>query len=271
MPVDTYGGGIWNGLVTLTDQQIQVAWNVIAEEAERWINRTQYQNGLAIDPNSELAVDDGRADGFLVSSAVRTGVTSAVDHLHALCALIFKTGVLHRTAPYSMARGAIESACQAIWITESDSSDDRLARALRWYHQDATDSDAAARDANAQRPTPLPRRHSKIEAVANKNKLRYKPIKAALRSTELVQVANGRVNGVNVLAAWRFTSGYAHGRFWPNLADIARLDKLPTGDPDMVTLKMTNQYGGLMMWAGMDAYFATKTAIELFDLRAAAR
>ncbi|WP_410785873.1 hypothetical protein [Kribbella sp. C-35] len=55
---------------------------------------------------SSLAGDDAKADPYQVSHAVTQQIGVAVDHMHAIHALVRDAGALHNGAPFSLARPA---------------------------------------------------------------------------------------------------------------------------------------------------------------------
>jgi len=252
---------------TLSDEQAWAKWQEIGAMAERLSNRAGSEGGFTVSPGSPLAGDDAHCQPYHVSHAVTTNIISAIDHLHAMCALILRSGVLHAAAPATLARAILECASTAIWIAVPGRRDERVRRALRWNVQDIKDGDRAAAEAGLEVPTPLQDRMDKIEAVAMRRSLEFKPISGGYKSTEAVKAAEEYLaSPLRVCFPWQLASGFAHGRRWAMLAFADLLPTLPTADPDVVKLRWEND-NTIVLYLGMAAAIAVKGAIRLYDER----
>ncbi|MYS95597.1 MULTISPECIES: hypothetical protein [Streptomyces] len=90
----------------------------------------------AVEPGSSLSGDDAKVPTLRVSSAAYQCFTHAVDHLHAVQALLFEAKVIHSYAPYSLLRAAVEAAGEAIWLLEPQppGTDTSLSQAgMSWF------------------------------------------------------------------------------------------------------------------------------------------
>jgi hypothetical protein len=105
-----------------SEEQTRAKWLEIATLAEMLTERSGTENGFSISPGSPLSGDDRHCQPYHVSHAVKVSITSAVDHLHALCALVLRSGFLHLAAPATLARGALECASAAVWMASPRSS-----------------------------------------------------------------------------------------------------------------------------------------------------
>lgn len=217
----------------LSDEQAQAALLKIDSYATKLVKRSESENGFALASNSELGLDDVRCRLYHVSHVVRTSLSAAVDHLHAMCVQVLRTGVLHLYAPASLARGALECASTAIWLVRPDASDERITRALKWNVADVRDGDRAFRDAGLPVPTPLQARLDKIEVVATRCGLAFKPISGGYRSSDAVKEAQSLLDRspYGVLMPWQLASGNAHGRRWSTMAFADTMQRQPTSDP----------------------------------------
>jgi hypothetical protein len=122
--------------VQLTDEQVRDQWQQVADTAAVFAERAGSAAGFASRAGSPLAGDDAASAPYQVSHVVQFMLTSAVDHLHGLCALVLKTGWLHIAAPASLARGVLESASTTIWILSPSGRDERIRRSMRWAVQE---------------------------------------------------------------------------------------------------------------------------------------
>jgi hypothetical protein len=254
----------------VSEEQAQTKLREIATFADTLIERSATPQGFAIEPKSSLAGDDMHTDPYQTSHAVKMSITYAADHLHGLCALVLNSGFLHLAAPFTVARGALESASAAIWIASPQSRDERVRRTLRWNIKDVKDGSKAADDAGIPIPTPLADRKRKIEAVAAKRSIPFTEIKNGYTSTEAVEAAEKYVNNpMGVLFPWRVASGFAHGRRWSMLAFSEVMEKAATSTPGVTNVKMENDFSRVLFFA-MAAALTIKGAIALYEKRGTA-
>lgn len=255
-------------MTSLSDEQVRQKWSEIGVFAEELVDRTGTPNGFAVASGSAFAGDDRHCQPYHASHAVRMSITAAADHLHALCALVLKSGFLHLSAPATLARGALEAASAAVWITSPNLRDERITRALKWNVTDIKDGDKAATEAGLPVPTPLQDRLDKVETVAVARGLTFKPISGGYKSTEAVKEAEAVLAPpLGVLFPWRLASGFAHGRRWSMLAMADTMQKQATKDPGVSNIKMENDYSQVL-YLGWAAATVTRGAVRLYDQRA---
>jgi len=262
---------MWDvAMTTPTPEQTQAKWREITVLAEELAARSSAVDGFTIAPGSPLAGDDVHCDPYHASHAVKMSITSAIDHLHALCALVVHSGFLHLAAPATLARGVLECASTAIWIASPTTRDERIARALRWNITDVKDGDRAATGAGIPVPTSLQDRKDKIEVVATKRSLPFKPISGGYTSSEAVAAAEAFLKPpLGVVLPWRLASGFAHGRRWAMLAFADRMQQQATTQPSVVNLKMENDFTKVL-FLGLAAAQVVKGAVALFEKRSSA-
>ncbi|MEV6909483.1 hypothetical protein [Amycolatopsis sp. NPDC051071] len=126
------------------DRRAKAQLATMAERAAVWADRRGSPGGFVVGAGSAMAGDDRGSEPFLVSHAIRASLGTAIDHLHALYALVLHSGFLHLHAPASVTRGALECASTAIWLAEPSSREERIRRALCWAGKDIKDGDKAA-------------------------------------------------------------------------------------------------------------------------------
>lgn len=251
----------------LSDVEIELAWKKIKTLADHLIERSSRKNGFSIESGSPLDGDDKHSLPYQVSHVIRTEITAAVDHLHALSVLVLNSGFIHLAAPATVARGALETASAAIWIMGPAGRDERITRALKWAVQDIKDSDRVATGAGLPVPTSLQNRLNKVEAVAARRGLDFTQIRQGYTSTEAVMAAEAHKNSpLGVVLPWRLSSGLAHGRRWPQLA-LMDLEKRSPANSGVMLVKLENDLGKLLAVAYPAAHTLSGT-IALFDQRA---
>lgn len=253
-----------------SDEQAQAKWQEIDAFATDLVERSATQGTYAVAPGSPFAGDDTHSKPYQVSHAVRMNLTAAADHLHATCALVLKTGLLHLSAPATLARGVLECASTAVWIASPKDRDERITRALKWNIADIRAGNSAATNARLPVPTALEDREAKIEAVADRRSLPFKPIKGGYKSTEAVKATEDYLQPVlGVLLPWQLASGFAHGRRWAMLAFADTMERLATDDPEVVNIKMENDWAQVL-YLGLAAADVLGSAVRLYEQRAAA-
>ena len=205
-------------------------------------------------PLTPLAHDDARTGAHKGSTAAVRSISAAVEHLDVLHLLVMDARHVHPSAPFTLARAAIETASSATWLLAPPDHRERVIRALRHAARDARDGAQAATDAGAPQPRPLEARIAEMEelaaAVGHRGQLK------SPSSTECVKAAEAAVESVfPVLLIWRLCSGFAHGRTWATLAWLEQ-EIHDSTDTD-VRLKVTNSLDRVLM--------VTLTAVEVLD------
>ncbi len=94
----------------------------------------------AVEAQSALAEDAANSPVYDVGHAAWAGFAQAVDHLHAVQALITEAKMLHTYAPFSLIRGAMDNAALAVWLLAPESPDERLTRRLHLAYEDMRQS-----------------------------------------------------------------------------------------------------------------------------------
>ncbi len=95
-------------------------------DLDRWKARASVERP---ERGSELAIDDVVFERFPISEAVRMSLHAAGEHLR-----LTRDGILQRqlypSAQFTVLRGALVGACQAVWILSPDEAPDRQERGL---------------------------------------------------------------------------------------------------------------------------------------------
>lgn len=250
-----------------TDEQAQAKWLEIDKQATILMERSATADGYSPAPRSPLASDDTHSQPYQVSHVLRMNIVSAADHLHAMCALVLRTGFLHLAAPATLARGVLECASTAIWIASPTTRDERITRALKWTIEDVKGGHRAGACAGIPVPTPLQVWEAKFEAVAIKRSLPFKQIRGGYKSSEAVKAAEDYLKPpLGVVLPWQLASGFAHGRRWALLAFADAMEKQATNDLTVTGIKWENNWARVL-YLGLAAASVLLGAVRLFDQR----
>jgi hypothetical protein len=169
-------------------------------------------------PASSLATDDAPLGAYAAAHLIRASYTAGLAHADALRRLT-AAGEVDPTSPWTLLRGALENFATGLWLLDGTGRAERRRRALSLW-----DEDMRNRHQHEQDTGHLPtggglsgaQRRAEIRAIADH--LALAPLTAP--RTHQILLAAAPVAGltaVEVGAAWRAASGFAHGRYWPNL------------------------------------------------------
>lgn len=166
--------------------------------------------------SSALGVADRLTEPFQSSHTVSFNILTAVDHLHALRALLVDAKAQHIFAPYSLVRSAIENAATALWIMTDSHPRAIAVRSLKIEHANHVDVTRAHKTLGL---VVDPTRDKLLEAVITKNGMKRDGIKANppgfLKIVEEAAAAHdlGKLPGL----MWQMCSAATHGRNWSSV------------------------------------------------------
>ncbi len=257
-----------SGTDPLTQQQLGAFIENLVSEADAIFARTQDSLRWTVQPGSSLAGDDRATDPHHLSHAVRGGISSSAEHLHAFRTLLMDAGVLHPQASFTLLRAAIETAAGAVWLLNPPSRSTRVTRALQHAATDAKDGDQAAQESGADITTPLPDRLARLQVIARTAGLAEAVITArAPGSAKIVDYANNDPSSAfDLLLAWRICSGIAHGRNWPRLGFLRREMTSRNNETNVGEYRITSDWGQIS-WALGASLDVLRHACRLFDER----
>jgi hypothetical protein len=200
---------------------------------------SDHPNAFAVDPGSSLGSDDRASGPFCVSVVLNSCLNAGIDHLHALKSLILDAGLLHLSAPFSLARGGLENFAAATWVLAGHSRDERVERALRWHAQNVKDGHRALGAVDIRGSRPLAAQWALLDEVADRHNL-GRSYRAGYTSSRAVQAAEAAFPDLRLGVAfpWQLCSGFAHGRPWA-FHGASQRDELEDADPLMVTLRLS--------------------------------
>ncbi|MFD6106921.1 hypothetical protein ACFWFQ_30150 [Nocardia salmonicida] len=213
-------------------------WEPLSGVIDQWQKLIDSEDSLTIDPRSSIAGDDRESAPYQVSFCVGSSLHVAIDNLHALKTLIHDQKLLHTMAPFTLARGALETLTAAFWILHPSKRDDRVSRALRWHMKNFTDQNTALSNLEGSRYDGLEVRKASLFEAADRRGILSSDIKGAYSSTEAVLYTAEHASVPHIAFLWRLCSGYAHGRPWAVLGSSDR-EKGDSPDPDRVHLRLS--------------------------------
>ncbi|MTE17458.1 hypothetical protein [Nocardia aurantiaca] len=192
-------------------------------------------------------------------------LSSGMDHLHALKSHVLDGPMLHISAPFSLARGALENLSIAYWILHPTERADRVQHALRWWAQNYRDAARAlgpigAIDLGANESTLL-----KLEDVARRTPgIAADPIRNGHRSSEPVKYTDRHtIDTWQILYAWQLCSGFAHGRGWA-VHGISRAEtiRVPDHDDEIVQLSPNDT---AILWVTLTSLSLASETFRILD------
>jgi hypothetical protein len=157
---------------------------------------------------------------------------TALDHLHALTTLAVGGTALHAYAPFTLARGCLENAAVALWIVNPKQRNDRIIRALTWYHTDIQDFGRASEGTGIDMSQILVAQIRQLRQIAATCGCDASLLTKPVNSTDVLRYADSvmRHQGVRPLFVWRLCSAFAHGRHWPALVGLVQLEQHAADD-----------------------------------------
>jgi len=174
-------------------------------------------------PATPLATDDEAYRWEKCSAWTRSGLVAAIDHLvvwanNVAPQTVFE-GMVVRNPPrpyYTLARAGLESAAQAVWVLDQDTSAERVHRHLRVLYHDLRQMALAFEMAGDERaPAVRERMESVRKRVGNADvfeSIKRGEPKYSMMVRESARVIEMEPAQLEVL--WRSASAAAHGKNW---------------------------------------------------------
>ncbi|NED22410.1 hypothetical protein G3I31_30985 [Streptomyces sp. SID9913] len=236
-------------------------------QIDGWTKATG-QHSPTVEPGSSLSGDDAKIPTLMVSSAAYQCFTHAVDHLHAVQALLFEARVIHSYAPYSLLRAAVEAAGEAIWLLEPSSRQERIRRCLKRAYENVRQGKDFM-DLSGLQPSGRPHaeRVQELKDLAVQNGLDPHDVCGRWSTQRQLAFADQAVgDGKETYAQnlWQICSGFAHGREWATLGVLERTVHSQVGN--VVQLKLSSSTDVLLNMLYVAALLTGK-AKTLYDER----
>ncbi|MFI5689127.1 hypothetical protein [Streptomyces sp. NPDC051636] len=221
-----------------------------------------------VEAGSSLSGDDAKVPTLRVSSAAYQCFAHAVDHLHAVQALLFEAKVIHSYAPYSLLRAAVEAAGEAIWLLEPSSRQERIRRCLKRAYENVSKGRQFMDLSGLQQSGRThEERIQELRDLATQHSLDPNGICGRWSTqAQLKYVDEVVLDGKEALAQnlWQICSGFAHGREWATLGLLERTVHSQVGN--VVQIRLSSSTEVLLNMLYMTTLLTTK-AKALYDIR----
>ncbi|MGW4493556.1 hypothetical protein [Streptomyces sp. NPDC004376] len=203
-----------------------------------------YHQLPAAQPSSSLAADDAPLGSYSALTLIRNSFTAGLAHADALRKIVVH-GEIDPTSPWTLMRGSLENFATAAWLLEGKNRTERRSRSLRLWREDMRNR-AQHEEDTSHIPEPGGKtgreRVQEIDDLAISlgiSDVRAKPAAGMLIGEA---AAGADLEPQQVTAAWRAASGFAHGRYWPNLRMSTPRDATQDGpDRYLVALVIDEQ------------------------------
>lgn len=185
-------------------------------------------------PSSSLTADDAPLGPWAATHLIRTSYGAGLAHVDA-----FRRGTaageIDPTSPWTLLRGALENAATGVWLLTGTGRDERRRRALALWAEDMRNRAQHEAD-TGHIPAPGGKtgteRRQEIYHLADTLGISPLPVPKAGAIVEQAATAAG-LDPVRTRAVWRAASGFAHGRYWPNLRAAQPRAAHTTARPDV--------------------------------------
>lgn len=198
----------------LSPREADLAWTGMSfdfQRIEEWHKAARRAHETA--SGSQLAVTDAMTKPHQVSHLIGYLIHTAIDHLHALKALITDAGVQHTFAPYTLIRGAIEAASTSLWLLHDADPLDIARRALTLEYTNLGDQRRATKSVDPSAGYDEDRLEI-LRDVLNRNHMTVRDVKDPVTVTTQIQMAAKRFGLTASYLTWQMCSAAAHGRPW---------------------------------------------------------
>lgn len=231
----------------------------VVDVVRNWQTYTAEHSAPEPELGSALASDAALSPQHNVGHAAWSGFVQAVDHLHAVQALITEAHMVHTYAPFALVRAALDNAALAVWLLAPVDQKDRLQRRLHLAYEDVRQSEKAydlLGSGGPQPKTPHIDQRRQIMVLAGSLKLDGGSIGGRWTGHErVVRLAAGNASLDPDLVAlmWRCCSGFAHGRQWASLALLKREVSSQSTDNEVSNMRFSATVDQVLVMAGLAA------------------
>ncbi|HEV2634514.1 MAG TPA: hypothetical protein VGX23_05175 [Actinocrinis sp.] len=192
-------------------------------------------------PRSSLAADDVSLGSWRVSILANSTLSAGLMHVHALIQLVTVAKVVDPYSPWTLLRAALENFATSAWLL-SGTRNERWGRALSLWHEDfhnrAQHEQDTGRRPSGPRAKSGEQRRNEVKALADSLGLAIQKPGAG----QIITIAAGYagLNADQTRASWRVASGFAHGRFWPNMSAAQPWGATPLSDGYLFALVLND-------------------------------
>ncbi|MGI5451416.1 hypothetical protein ACQEVM_37790 [Streptomyces sp. CA-243310] len=193
-----------------------------------------YRQLPAPQASSSIATDDAPLGEYAASTLIRASFAAGVAHADALRRLR-DAGEMDPTSPWTLLRGSLENFATAAWLLGAGSDrPERRLRTLRLWREDMRNR-AQHEEITAHVPEDGGKtgreRVQEIEALALSLGIAHPRAKPQAGKVIEEAAEGAGLAPKKATAVWNAASGFAHGRYWPNLRVSTPIDAL-RGGPD---------------------------------------
>ena len=215
---------------------------------------------------SQMQGDNRKTAPLQMAHSLQTLISVSVEHLHALAALVRKANMLHNTAPFTLARSAVESAATAFWMLQLPGGRERVKRLVIYQRQDRFDYDTTAKliqeRVGGDLPPTLEKRKVWIADIISNNRIDL-PERTRLEMTDVLQEVDRAIDGTTHFETyWRTASAFAHGRQWAQVNALIRTDLTPVA-PGVARAQVSSTMGRVL-WGASAAFELADRATKLY-------
>jgi len=225
----------------LTDEMVAAKWEEFAHAIEVITARIADPNDFVLQPSSQLAEDDALTSPYQMSHCVRWCLNSGVDHLHALKSLVVDGRRFHSSAPYSLARGALENLGAGFWLLHPSQQTTRVERAARCDGGRRTSKIRTRQrvDIRLGNYTPFQTKLAILVGMADAVSCDSTRLGNGYTSSEAPRYADENSSALRPFLIWQLCSGFAHGRPWASLGMNAMASR-PSDDEGVKLVRLTS-------------------------------
>jgi hypothetical protein len=214
-----------------------------------------------------MYLDDGRTAPLQLSHSVQTLINVAIEHQHAVVALVRDAKVLHSYVPFTLTRSAVEAAATAYWMLRPPQWKQRVRRLIIYQRQDRYDQETVARLIRDRvggdlRPS-LANRKRWLDELAARHHISDLPRRFEI--TDVIQDVDAAIDDTrHIETYWRTASGFAHGRQWAVIDALVHSEVVPhERDPGIAKVKLESTLSRVM-WGLSAAVELTDGALQLY-------
>lgn len=206
------------------------------EKIQEWHDSVSETRPVA--KNSALDIADQLSEPFRSSHTISFYILTAIDHLHALRALLLDAHAQHIFAPYTLIRSAIENAATAMWIMSDSAPRAIVVRSLKMEHVNHRDVERAYETLGLK---PDEMRSELLDGVITRNGMQKDGIKASPPGFLKVLGDVAKAHNLDTTPAliWQLCSGATHGRNWASVV-LAMLEAEDDGRAQVISGKLTS-------------------------------
>lgn len=168
---------------------------------------------------SSLAKDDEPLGSWGAAKYIQSSFSAGLIHVEAFTKLVVVAHQIDPYSPWTLLRGALENFATAAWLLAGTDREVRRHRVLSLWDEDFRNRAQHEKDTNhvtGPRGRTGAERQDEVKRLAQNLGL---PKLTKPQATNMVYeaAAGAGLEPTQTQALWRVASGFAHGRFWPNL------------------------------------------------------